>query len=161
MGPFAVLGEPGGAGLTTLLLSVGIVVGLVFYELTGLIPGGIIVPGYIALYVDQPLRIVTTLAVSLATWMIGRFLFRWIIAYGRRRFGLFLLIGLGLKVLADYLLFNVAQVPWGLQSIGLIIPGIIANEMERQGIVRTIVSLGIVSLILYLIRLFIFSGATL
>ena len=146
--------------MTTLLLSVGIVVGLVFYELTGLVPGGIIVPGYIALYVNQPLRIAATLVVSSATWMIGRFLFRWIIVYGRRRLGLFLLIGLGLKVLADYLLFNVGHVPWGLQSIGLIIPGIIANEMERQGIVRTIVSLGIVSVILYLIRMFIYSGAT-
>jgi poly-gamma-glutamate biosynthesis protein PgsC/CapC len=78
--------------MITLFFSTGIFVGLLFYELTGLVPGGIIVPGYIALYAHQPLRILSTILTSLIALALGRLLLRFIIAYGRRRFGLFLSI---------------------------------------------------------------------
>ena len=147
--------------MTTLFFSTGILVGLLFYELTGLAPGGIIVPGYIALYARQPLRILATLLTSLIALGLGRLLLRWIIAYGRRRFGLFLLLGIAVKILLDYLFFGVGGITLGIQSIGIIIPGIIANEMERQGIWLTILSLAIVSSFLYIITLFLPQGASL
>lgn len=147
--------------MIALFFSLGIFVGLVFYELTGLTSGGIIVPGYIALYAHQPLRILGTLLTGLITLGLGKLLFRGIIAYGRRRYGIFLLIGIGVKVLVDYLLFNVGEFPLGIHSIGIIIPGIIANDMERQGIGLTLLSLGIVSLFIYLIALFLPQGVLL
>ena len=147
--------------MIALFFSIGIFVGLVFYELTGLVPGGIIVPGYIALYACQPLRILATIVTSLITLVLGRLLFRWIIAYGRRRFGIFLLIGIGVKVLLDYLFFDVGELSLGIQSVGIIIPGIIANEMERQGIGLTLLALAIVSLFLYIFMLFLPQGFSL
>lgn len=147
--------------MIALFFSLGIFVGLVFYELTGLTPGGIIVPGYIALYAHQPLRILGTLLTGLITLALGKLLLRWIIAYGRRRYGIFLLTGIGVKVLVDYLLFNVGGFPLGVYSIGIIIPGIIANDMERQGIGLTLLALGIVSLFIYLIALFLPRGVLL
>jgi poly-gamma-glutamate biosynthesis protein PgsC/CapC len=144
--------------MTTLLLSIGIFVGLLFYELTGLAPGGIIVPGYIALYITQPLRILSTILTSLIALALGRLLLRFIIAYGRRRFGLFLLLGIAVKILLDHLFFGVGGVTLGIQSIGIIIPGIIANEMERQGVWLTLLSLAIVSAFLYIIFLFLPQG---
>jgi len=140
--------------MITLFFSIGIFVGLLFYELTGLAPGGIIVPGYIALYAREPLRILATIMTSLITLALGRLLMRFIIVYGRRRFGLFLLLGIAVKTLLDYLFFEAGGVTLGIQSIGIIIPGIIANEMERQGIWLTLLSLAIVSAFLYIIMLF-------
>jgi poly-gamma-glutamate biosynthesis protein PgsC/CapC len=137
--------------MIALFFSLGIFVGLVFYELTGLTPGGIIVPGYIALYAHQPLRILGTLLAGLITLALGKLFLRWTIAYGRIRYGIFLLIGIGVQVIINYLLFNVGRFPLEIHSIGLIIPGIIANDMERQGIGLTLLSLGIVSLFIYLI----------
>ena len=147
--------------MTTLSFSIGIFVGLFFYELTGLAPGGIIVPGYIALYARQPLRILATILTSLITLALGRLLLRFIIAYGRRRFGLFLLLGIAVKILLDYLFFDAGGVTLGIQSIGIIIPGIIANEMERQGIWLTLLALATVSAFLYIITLFFPQGAML
>ena len=42
-----------------------------------------------------------------------------------------------------------------LRIIGYIIPGLIANDMEKQGIVKTILSLLAISSIIYLLTLFI------
>lgn len=140
--------------MITLFFSIGIFVGLFFFGLTGIVPGGIIVPGYIALYAQQPLRILVTILASLITLVLGRLCRRWIIAYGRQRFGLFLLIGIGVKVLLDYLFFDLAGLAIEIRSIGIIIPGIISNEMERQGVWLTLLALAIVSLFLYVLTLF-------
>ena len=142
----------------TLFFSIGIAVGLLFFELTGITAGGIVVPGYIALFARQPLRILATLATAFVAFGLGRLLFRTIIAYGRRRFALMLLLGIGVSVLADWALFDLAQVNVGIHAIGLLIPGIIASEMERQGVGRTLIGLSAVSLILYLITFFLPHG---
>lgn len=144
--------------MMALFFSVGISVGLIFYEITGITPGGIIVPGYLALFARQPLRILATLGTALVALGIGKLLFRFIVAYGRRRFAILLLIGIAIRVLIDWLLLDVAQIPLGLHSIGLLIPGIIASEMERQGAGITLLALGIVSTILYVLTLFIPQG---
>lgn len=43
--------------MVTLSLGVGLVLTFLFAEITGLVAGGLIVPGYLALYFDQPARI--------------------------------------------------------------------------------------------------------
>lgn len=139
--------------MSTLYFCIGIASGLLFHDLSGIVPGGVIVPGYIALYADQPLRILATISSALLTLFSGRLLLRWIVAYGRRRFGLFLLLGAGVKVLLDLLLFGAAALPPALQSIGIVIPGLVANEMERQGIGWTLLGLAVVSAFLYLVTL--------
>jgi len=40
---------------------------------------------------------------------------------------------------------------FNLQSIGYIIPGLIANEMDRQGVVQTLSAVGIVTILIYLV----------
>ncbi|MEA1964690.1 MAG: poly-gamma-glutamate biosynthesis protein PgsC/CapC, partial [Candidatus Aerophobetes bacterium] len=51
-------------------IGIGIVVSFLFYEIVGLSPGGIVVPGYIALFLTQPTRILITLIISLITYFI-------------------------------------------------------------------------------------------
>jgi gamma-polyglutamate biosynthesis protein CapC len=49
------------------IMFIGLVLALGYVSLTGYYPGGIIVPGYLVLFVDQPFRMAGTLAAALLT----------------------------------------------------------------------------------------------
>jgi len=134
-------------------IGIGIVASFAFYEIVGLSPGGIVVPGYIALFLDQPIRILVTLLVALLTYFAVKMLSNYMILYGRRRFLAMILIGFLLKWLIEEIIITIPVSGVELQSIGYIIPGLIANEMRRQGILPTFYSLVIVSIIVRLLLL--------
>lgn len=136
--------------------ALGIALGFIFFEITGLTAGGIIVPGYIALYIDNPLAIVTTLLISLLAFGIVTMLSQWMIVFGRRRFLLMILTGFLLRISFDFLQINVIDASLDLQVIGYIIPGLIANEFSRQGVVKTILAMSIVSGMVYILLQIIF-----
>lgn len=125
-------------------IGVGLVVTLLFSELFGLAAGGMVVPGYVALNLDNPLAIIATLLASLATYGIVRWLSQWIIVYGRRRTVLMILVGFTMGALVRFLPAAALALP-GLEGvaagqmavIGFIIPGLIAIWIDRQGIVET------------------------
>jgi poly-gamma-glutamate biosynthesis protein PgsC/CapC len=129
----------------------GILLGFIFFELTGLTAGGIIVPGYLALYINDPIRILVTLFLAVLTYGAITSLSHMMILFGRRRFLLAILIGFLLRAAADWLHFQIPDMSWDLQAIGYIIPGLIANEFLRQGIVKTILAMTIVSITVYFI----------
>ena len=139
-------------------IGIGIVVSFAFYEIVGLSPGGIVVPGYIALFLDQPIRILVTLLIALLTYFIISKLSNYVILYGRRRFLAMILIGFLLKWLVEEIIITMPISGIELRGIGYIIPGLIANEMRRQGILPTIYSLVIVSIIVRLILLLLLKG---
>jgi poly-gamma-glutamate biosynthesis protein PgsC/CapC len=134
---------------------VGLVVAALFTEITGVYPGGIIVPAYIALFADQPLRMAGTLAVALLAWLGYRLIARHFIVFGRRRFLLLVLLG-GVWAVAGFrLLPQVWPASAELRAIGWVIPGLIANSFERQGTVRTFLAMGIATAITYIVLLWI------
>lgn len=118
----------------------GIVISILFYEITGISPGGIVVPGYIALFLDQPERIGITLFLSIITLGFVNILSEYTILYGKRKFAIMVIVSFVLKSLfkgvIDYL-----SIPFGVASIGYIVPGLLAREMDRQGVIRTIASM--------------------
>jgi len=128
-------------------LLIGIIFALIFTEFTDLSPGGVIVPAYFALYLTSPVRILTTVAAALVTMLIVSFLSRYMILYGRRRYAVFLISGVLLKVLMSALIGGTAL------SIGSLIPGILGREMERQHILPTLLSLAVVTLATYFVSL--------
>ncbi len=138
--------------MTTLLsiaVGVGLAVGLVFTELFGLAAGGLIVPGYIALALSQPLTVALTFAVGLLTHGLIEALSRRLILFGRRRTALTILLG--------YLMGFAARggaEAWGQPDadvVGFIIPGLIAMWMSRQGVITTIAGVLMVSVTVRLI----------
>ena len=135
-------------------IGIGVMVSFAFYEMVGFSPGGIVVPGYVALFLDQPIRILVTLLVALLTYFAVKILSNYIILYGRRRFLSMVLASFLLKWLIEEMIIKMPISGIELRSIGYIIPGLIANEMRRQGIFPTIYSLAIVSIIVRLILLF-------
>lgn len=126
-------------------LLIGLVLALLWAEITDVSPGGLIVPGYFALYLGQPLRLAITLAVALATLAVYRILVPRLILFGRRRFVLLVLVGAVLSQAWVLLLPRAFAAPAGLHVIGLIIPGILASSLARQKVLPTLASLLAVS----------------
>lgn len=122
-------------------LLVGLVLALLWAELTDISPGGIIVPGYVALYLGQPLRVAATLAAALLTVAVYRLLVRRLILFGRRRFALMVLVGALLSQAWFLALPRLAAAPLELRVIGWVIPGILASSLVRQKPLPTLASL--------------------
>jgi poly-gamma-glutamate biosynthesis protein PgsC/CapC len=120
---------------------IGLAVALLYVEITGILPGGIIVPAYFALYVDQPWRIAATLGAAVLALGAFRFLSARFLLFGRRRFVFLLLLG-GLFGQIWLLLWpKIFSAPLDLRVIGWIIPGLLANSLARQKFWPTLASL--------------------
>ena len=127
------ISEPG------IYIGIGMVLSLFLTETLGVTAGGIIVPGYIALNLESPERLLITFGISIITFLLIKLLSQYIMVYGKRRLVLALLIGF----LLGYLSRSENIITAGLGTtdfmvIGNIIPGLIANWMDRQGVLRTI-----------------------
>lgn len=131
------------------IVLVGVAVSLIFSELTGLSPAGLIVPGYIALSLQTPLRAVYTIGVALLACGISRLLSRWVILYGRRRFAVLVLLAFPINAIIT----GLGVLPYDPGMIGVLVPGIMAQEIEKQGIVKTLLSLAVVVGILALLMM--------
>ena len=130
-------------------LVIGLLLALLWAELTDLSPGGLIVPGYFALYADRPLRIAVTVGVALLAWAVCGLLARRLILFGRRRFVLAVLVGAVLAQAWTVLLPSLFGAPAGLRAIGLIVPGILASSLFRQKPLPTLASLAAVTGLTY------------
>ena len=133
-------------------VGLGLVVSLIFSETMGLAAGGMVVPGYVALMLGTPLRLIGTIIVALLTYAFIKFLSNYMFIYGKRRTVLVILIGFAIGWLSRmFFVINLEGLSFEFQSIGYIIPGLIANWMERQGIIQTICAMIIAAVI---VRLF-------
>lgn len=135
-------------------LVVGLGIAALFAEVTGFYPGGLVVPAYVALHLDQPLRLVGTLAVALAAWGGYLLLSRFLILFGRRRFVLLVTLGAALGAIGYRLLPGLWPSAVELRTIGWVIPGLLANSFERQGVAITVLATATASVITwFLVRL--------
>lgn len=140
-------------------VGIGVIISLIFSELLGASAGGIVVPGYVALYLDKPMQILGTLAVSLLTWGIIRIIGKFTLLFGKRRMVLSILIGFILGWATRMLVFqNQTVYTLQMQSIGYIVPGLIANWFERQGFWKTVSTMGVAAVVVRLALMVVFGG---
>ena len=134
------------------ILTLGVIISIVFYEITEISPGGLIVPAYFALYLDDPLKLSVTAGISLLTLLLLKLLSRYTILYGRRRFAVCIIVSFIIKMILQYANLHVLHVHQlyflNVHSIGIIIPGILAQEFDRNGIPRTSAALIIVAVVI-------------
>lgn len=138
-------------------LFVGVVLSLIFAEKFGINPAGLVVPGYLALIFDQPIMLLSVLIISCLTYFIvSNGISKWVILYGRRKFAAMILTGMVIKFIFDLLYpltpFEMVEV----SGIGVVIPGIIANTIQKQGVVITLSTTMLLACITYII-LFLYS----
>ncbi|GAA5508908.1 poly-gamma-glutamate biosynthesis protein PgsC [Novipirellula caenicola] len=133
--------------VTLLAIAIGLLISLVVTELLGLSVGGMIVPGYIALSLHQPVAVILTILAALITWGIVRMVSQWAILFGRRRVVLTVMfgfaVGMAIRLAANALSIATVgdagdDVVSPIVMIGFIIPGLIALWFERQGFIETL-----------------------
>lgn len=128
---------------------IGLIIGFLFYEFVGISPGGVIAPAYFALFIHQPGKIAVTVLIAVVVWLLILYLSGWLIIYGRRKLLIALVLGFIIKLLFEFKLQPLTGFQIDLQSIGYIIPGLIASEMVRQKALPTLSALGIVTILIY------------
>jgi poly-gamma-glutamate biosynthesis protein PgsC/CapC len=133
-------------------IGLGMLASFFLTETVGLAAGGIVVPGYFALTLNEPIRVIATILVALATFLIIRLLSHVMLIYGRRM----LLLGVLVGYLLGYVTrivppLSIARLHLDVSVIGYVIPGLLAYWMNRQGIVETISTMLIAAVLTRLI----------
>ncbi len=151
--------------LLTVAIGVGLVVSLFFSEMFGLAAGGMVVPGYFALYLNKPVDVFLTIMAAMVTYLIVYLLSTFMIVYGRRRTVMMILVGYIVRMLMEMIPFGPLAAVQVLTTgepefsvIGFIIPGLIAIWIDRQGIVETLSALAAASVAIRLILILIFGS---
>ncbi|MCL4304522.1 poly-gamma-glutamate biosynthesis protein PgsC [bacterium] len=142
-----------------LTIGLGVLISLLFHELVGAAAGGIVVPGYIAMHLNDPARMVGTFSVAFIAYLCIRLVSRFMFVYGRRRMVLAIMFGFIFGYLSRNLVLNDVMVAdIRLEAIGFIIPGLIANWFERQGVVKTLAMMLIAAPIVKLLVIVVTGG---
>lgn len=139
-------------GISELYVAIilGLTLSLLFQEKFGINPGGLVVPGYMALSLSDPKGIIVIFLISLLTYMIVEFVLnKFLILYGRRRFLALLFVSMILNLVITAVNASMGDALGALEAIRIVIPGLIANAYYKQGIKLTVASSLGVSLVVY------------
>ena len=131
------------------LTFLGLLLSLLYVSITGLYPGGIIIPGYLVLFIDQPARIAGSLIVAVLTLLCFKLASQYLIIFGRRKFVFMILTGGIWTLVWMRMLPMLFPLSLEFRVIGWVIPGLIANNFEKQGVVATTASLVTVTVATY------------
>jgi poly-gamma-glutamate biosynthesis protein PgsC/CapC len=123
----------------------GVAVSMLLYERRHLTTGSIVVPGYIATFILYPMIVAATFANALVSYvLVNKVLRRWFLLYGRTKFTVLALISI---VIQTAMLKLTPSGAWLWESdfklfvgVGYVVPALIAHDMGRQGVTRTIKS---------------------
>jgi poly-gamma-glutamate biosynthesis protein PgsC/CapC len=146
--------------LLSISIGIGLGVSLLLSEFLGIAGGGLVVPGYLALHLTEPLTVIVTLLAGLAAFVVVRALASLLIVYGRRRTVLMILAGYLMGMIARYFIHvNGAPEVLGEHAVvGFIIPGLIAVWLDRRGVIESLCSLITASVIVRLILILAFGA---
>ena len=121
-------------------IAIGILLGMFYFRQTGESPGGIITPGLVAMRFSNPQALGLSLGVALLLGLALRFFFRRFPVYGRQRVAFAMLCALVVR-----LALPIEWVREGFPWLGWVVPGLVAADVERQGIAATFSGLASVS----------------
>ncbi|HEX8865528.1 MAG TPA: poly-gamma-glutamate biosynthesis protein PgsC/CapC [Lentzea sp.] len=136
--------------VATLGLAMGLFFSLLCYLTSNLSPGGMITPGWLALtLVEDYRRAAIVVLMTALTYAGTRGLQRVVILYGKRLFAAVVL----LSVLLQTTLFILIQKDYPLvyvhQTLGFVVPGLIAYQLVRQPPAATVIATVTVSGLAY------------
>ena len=121
-------------------IGLSLVASLLSFELIGLSPGGLVVPGYLALVASRPQGLAVIAAAALITLVLVKAISEYVVLFSRRRFVCMVLVGLlcmrGLELLGA----GMPSLMPEAVGLGYIVPGLLANDMEKQGILPTLLA---------------------
>ncbi len=130
------------------VMGLSLVGSLVAFEWAGLSPGGLIVPGYLALLAGRPLTLLVVLAASFLALGALRVASAQLILFSRRRFVFVVLAGLCCMWAIEATLALAPSLPSEVHGLGYLVPGLVANDMEKQGILPTLCMMALVAAVI-------------
>jgi poly-gamma-glutamate biosynthesis protein PgsC/CapC len=134
----------------TIVIILGVILSLLFTEITGILPAGLVVPGYLVLLTKMPQAIFLTFLISILTYLIVVFgVSKVTILYGKRKFVAMIAVAVVLQLTMYVTLPIDYGFISGLAAVGIIVPGLIANTIQRQGIATTFLSTGLLCAMTY------------
>lgn len=136
--------------VATLGLALGLLFSLMCYLVSNLSPGGMITPGWLALtMVEDVGRAAIVVLMTALTFAGTKLLQRLVILYGKRLFAAVVLLG----VLLQTSLFILLQTDYPLlyihETLGFVVPGLIAYQLVRQPPGATLLATASVSVATY------------
>ena len=132
-------------------IGLSIILGFISTELLGLFTGGLVSAGYLAFFLEQPYRVASTLVLSLVVYGLTKLISKAVILYGRRRFMLTVILGILLGWIYESHAYYLNGISQDLRIIGYMIPGLLANDMCKQGVWRTVLMAMVCALLIRLI----------
>ena len=133
------------------ILVIGILVSIIFYELTDISPGGIIVPGLLVTYFHSIERVIFTVIIALLTYLIVKLISKYVLVFGKRRFVLMIIVSLFLSIIFELITHALSGYLLSVSIVGYTIAGLIANDFYKQGVKKTLPALAICFCLLELI----------
>ena len=133
------------------LLAVGLLLSLAFAGATGIHAGGIIVPAYLVLFVNQPGRIALVFAAALLAYLAVRLLSDQVLLFGKRQFVVSVLCGALCMVLVSGLAPVLNPQTTEFRVLGWVIPGLMANAFMKQGVLMTSSAVVVVTVAAYFV----------
>lgn len=133
-------------------IAMSVILGFLSSELLGVATGGLVSAGYLAFFMGSPARVAGTLVISVIIYLVTLLLQKWIIIYGRRRFMVVVLLSIILTWVVEQIT-HTGMIGIDIRMVGFIIPGLIANDMLRQGPVRTFAGVLVSAVLIRLVML--------
>jgi poly-gamma-glutamate biosynthesis protein PgsC/CapC len=130
----------------------GIAVAMLLYDRLHLTTGSIVVPGYLAVFTPYPPVIIATFANAFISYVfVNHVLHRRVLLYGRTKFTVLVTTSIVVQI-AMLKLSPSTSVLWESDlpvfiGVGYIVPALIAHDMGRQGVRKTIMAVSIASVV--------------
>lgn len=140
-------------------LVIGMAISLLMAEYIGVVPGSMIVPGYLAIICDDIPQLLLIFAISVVVYLIINYILpKFVILFGRRKFVATLIVGVIIKLVLELVFPVLPFATLEFRGIGVITPSLIANCYAKQGFKYTIpatlvasyLTFGIVTLLFWL-----------
>jgi poly-gamma-glutamate biosynthesis protein PgsC/CapC len=121
--------------LVRMTFIVGVAASVLLYERTHLTTGSIVVPGYIGVQLLNPGSLLVTAINSVLTYiLVSKVIPKFTVVYGRARFVLNIVVSVTLSVTFATVIGAAApSAAVNFETIGYVIPALIAYDMNRQG----------------------------
>ena len=120
-----------------------VVAGLVVFSFLGLRSGGFVSAAYLALFLVRPYDLLWTVVLAAVIWFVAtRLVMPHLLVFGRRKLSAMILVGSVITWTAEVIagaLTDGAFQPWkGFVLMSLMIPALLANDAQRQGLEKTL-----------------------
>jgi gamma-polyglutamate biosynthesis protein CapC len=133
-------------------IALGLLFSLVCYLTTNLSPGGMITPGWLALTLVEDRQLAAgVMVVTFLTYISTLLGQRFIILYGKRLFASVVLAGAVLQGALTIVLQREFPLLYSNQTLGFIVPGLIAYQLVRQPKGPTMLATSSVTLMTYVV----------